>query len=181
MLAANYIAKSRDTMCHLRLMARLIGLLDLMRALLDLMARHIELARQLVSGELLLGISLCGNLDLISGEAILVPNQKPDPGLLAAKLALALAQPALRPSSQRALSVARLRRHRCTSSRLGGSDLGRRGGHTQLRLGHQSALSQRLWRLLVSMLALELSQKRSMGLYGGARSRPKLPNLSKHA
>ena len=43
-------------------------------ALLDLMARHIELTQQLVSGELLLGFSLCGNVDLISGDAILVPN-----------------------------------------------------------------------------------------------------------
>ena len=42
--------------------------------ILAIMAAHVERARHEVSGELRLGISLCGNVDLESGDAILVPN-----------------------------------------------------------------------------------------------------------
>ena len=42
--------------------------------ILAIMAAHVERARRAVSGELRLGISLCGNVDLESGDAILVPN-----------------------------------------------------------------------------------------------------------
>jgi glucokinase len=42
--------------------------------ILAIMATHVERARREVSGELRLGISLCGNVDLESGDAILVPN-----------------------------------------------------------------------------------------------------------
>ena len=42
--------------------------------ILAIMAEHVERARKFVSGELMIGISLCGNVDLISGDAILVPN-----------------------------------------------------------------------------------------------------------
>ena len=44
------------------------------RGILTIMAEHVERARQFVSGELMIGISLCGNVDLISGDAILAPN-----------------------------------------------------------------------------------------------------------
>jgi len=44
------------------------------RGILVLMAEHVERARPIVSGELRVGISLCGNVDLASGDAILVPN-----------------------------------------------------------------------------------------------------------
>ncbi len=43
-------------------------------AILTMLAPHIERARQTASGELRVGISLCGNVDLESGDAILVPN-----------------------------------------------------------------------------------------------------------
>lgn len=42
--------------------------------ILDLMTAHVGRARQATSGELMLGVSLCGNVDLASGEAILAPN-----------------------------------------------------------------------------------------------------------
>jgi len=42
--------------------------------ILTILAPHIERARKTVSGELRLGISLCGNVDLETGAAILVPN-----------------------------------------------------------------------------------------------------------
>lgn len=42
--------------------------------ILALMADHVERARRMVSGELRLGVSLCGNVELESGDAILVPN-----------------------------------------------------------------------------------------------------------
>ena len=42
--------------------------------ILTLMAAHVEGARAAVSGELRVGISLCGNVDLETGDAILVPN-----------------------------------------------------------------------------------------------------------
>ena len=41
--------------------------------LLDLMAGHVDLARSSMA-ELKIGISLCGNVDLPSGDATLVPN-----------------------------------------------------------------------------------------------------------
>ncbi len=43
-------------------------------AILTIMAPHVERARQAVAGQLLLGISLCGNVDLETGAAVLVPN-----------------------------------------------------------------------------------------------------------
>lgn len=42
--------------------------------ILTLMAPHVDEARCAVAGELSVGISLCGNVDLDSGDAILVPN-----------------------------------------------------------------------------------------------------------
>ena len=42
--------------------------------ILTLMAPHVKWARGAVAGELSLGISLCGNVDPDSGDAILVPN-----------------------------------------------------------------------------------------------------------
>ena len=42
--------------------------------MLSLMAGHVESARQLAANRLRMGISLCGNVDLESGDAILVPN-----------------------------------------------------------------------------------------------------------
>ena len=42
--------------------------------ILSIMAAHVERARGAVAGELRVGISLCGNVDLESGDAILVPN-----------------------------------------------------------------------------------------------------------
>lgn len=42
--------------------------------ILTIMAAHVERARGGISGELRVGISLCGNVDLESGAAILVPN-----------------------------------------------------------------------------------------------------------
>ena len=43
-------------------------------ALLDLMATHVERAHEMGASELMIGVSLCGNVDLVSGDAILVPN-----------------------------------------------------------------------------------------------------------
>ena len=43
-------------------------------ALLALMSEQAEAARGLIQSELRIGISLCGNVDLLSGDAILVPN-----------------------------------------------------------------------------------------------------------
>ena len=48
-----------------------VGDLD---GILSILAAHIEPARQAVAGELRVGISLCGNVDLESGDAILAPN-----------------------------------------------------------------------------------------------------------
>lgn len=45
-----------------------------MEALLNLMDPHVERARQQVVDEPMIGISLCGNVDLVSGDAILAPN-----------------------------------------------------------------------------------------------------------
>ena len=45
-----------------------------LNGILAIMAEHVDKARQLIQGELKLGISLCGNVDLESGDAILVPN-----------------------------------------------------------------------------------------------------------
>lgn len=42
--------------------------------ILAFMTPHVEGARDAASGELSVGISLCGNVDLESGDAILVPN-----------------------------------------------------------------------------------------------------------
>ena len=42
--------------------------------ILSILAPHVERARQQVAGELSVGISLCGNVDLESGDAVLVPN-----------------------------------------------------------------------------------------------------------
>ena len=43
-------------------------------SILTIMAAHVERARPVVAGELAVGISLCGNVDLKTGDAILVPN-----------------------------------------------------------------------------------------------------------
>ena len=43
-------------------------------AMLGLMAPHVSAARERIQSELRIGVSLCGNVDLISGDAILVPN-----------------------------------------------------------------------------------------------------------
>ena len=45
-----------------------------LEGVLSIMAAHVERARGAVSGELRVGISLCGNVDLESGDAVLVPN-----------------------------------------------------------------------------------------------------------
>ncbi len=45
-----------------------------LEGILRIMAGHIDAARQAASDQLRLGISLCGNVDLASGDAILVPN-----------------------------------------------------------------------------------------------------------
>ena len=42
--------------------------------ILALIAEHVERARRSVAGELRVGVSLCGNVDMESGDAILVPN-----------------------------------------------------------------------------------------------------------
>lgn len=44
------------------------------QAMLSLIAPQVERARLRMQGELRIGISLCGNVDLLSGDAILVPN-----------------------------------------------------------------------------------------------------------
>ncbi len=45
-----------------------------MEGLLNLMDPHVERARQRVADEPMIGVSLCGNVDLVSGDAILAPN-----------------------------------------------------------------------------------------------------------
>ncbi|MCY3798765.1 MAG: ROK family protein [Chloroflexi bacterium] len=42
--------------------------------ILAIMAEHVERAWQIVAGELRVGVSLCGNVDLASGDAVLAPN-----------------------------------------------------------------------------------------------------------
>ncbi len=42
--------------------------------ILSIMAAHVGRARGAISGELQIGISLCGNVDLETGDAVLVPN-----------------------------------------------------------------------------------------------------------
>ena len=49
------------------------GAADL-EGLLNLMDPHVERARQRIAGEPIIGVSLCGNVDLVSGDAILAPN-----------------------------------------------------------------------------------------------------------
>ena len=49
------------------------GAADL-NGLLNLMDPHVERARQRIAGEPIIGVSLCGNVDLVSGDAILAPN-----------------------------------------------------------------------------------------------------------
>lgn len=45
-----------------------------LEGILTLMAPHVEQARRDVAGQLSIGVSLCGNVDLASGDAILAPN-----------------------------------------------------------------------------------------------------------